>query len=71
MYKITVPSLILWGEHDGKVPVGLAQDAYDSLGTPASQKEIFIFSESAHSPNIEENSLFNEKVNEFVLKNIY
>jgi pimeloyl-ACP methyl ester carboxylesterase len=68
--KITIPSLILWGRHDGAIPVELSIDAFNNIGTPAPDKSIFIFENSAHSPYIEEKSLFNQKVIEFVSKYI-
>ena len=66
MYKITIPSLILWGRHDGGVPVELAPDVYDSLGTQAEEKEIVIFENSAHHPHEEEPELFTQVVVEFI-----
>lgn len=66
MYKITIPTLILWGLHDGILPVELAQDAYDNLGTNSLDKSVFIFQNSAHSPNREEPDLFNQKVKIFI-----
>lgn len=66
--KIKIPSLILWGRHDGAIPVELAEDAFNNIGTPASDKSVFIFENSAHSPYIEEKLLFNQKVVEFVNK---
>lgn len=66
--KITIPSLILWGRHDGVIPVELSDDAFIHIGTPTSDKSIFIFENSAHSPYIEEKTLFNQKVIEFVNK---
>jgi pimeloyl-ACP methyl ester carboxylesterase len=68
MYKIKLPSLILWGRHDGILPVELAQDAYDNLGTESSDKYLYIFEYSAHSPEREEPELFVERVKEFVEK---
>lgn len=66
MALITIPTLILWGRHDGILPVALANDAYQSLGTDSSQKSIVIFENSAHSPNREERALFNSSVISFI-----
>lgn len=66
MHLITLPSLIVWGRHDGILPVALAQDAYDRLGTPASDKSIVIFENSAHSPMFEERDGFNQAVRDFI-----
>jgi proline iminopeptidase len=66
MYKIQIPSLILWGRHDGIMPFELAQDAYDNLGTSILDKSVFIFENSAHSPNREESTLFIQKMKVFI-----
>ena len=66
MHLITLPSLIVWGRHDGILPVPLAQDAYDRLGTPAADKSIVIFENSAHSPMFEERDGFNQAVVDFI-----
>ncbi|WP_310395612.1 alpha/beta hydrolase [Hymenobacter sp.] len=52
--RITLPTLLLWGRHDGIFPVPLAQEAYDALGTPPAQKSLVYFEDSAHSPFLEE-----------------
>lgn len=62
--KIKIPSLVLWGKYDVIVPFVDAQEAYDHLGS--SEKELFIFEKSAHSPNDTEPELFAEKVIEFI-----
>lgn len=66
MTSITIPTLILWGAHDGILPVELAQDAYDALGTPDEHKSIVIFENSAHSPMIEEGEKFAQSVINFM-----
>ncbi|MCL2012423.1 MAG: alpha/beta fold hydrolase [Cystobacterineae bacterium] len=68
MHKITVPSLVLWGNHDGILPVELAYNSYNNLGTHTNDKYLNIFEYSAHSPQLEEPELFVEKVKEFVEK---
>jgi len=62
--KITIPSLVLFGKHDIVVPAEYAQEAFDNLGS--SDKEIFIFENSAHSPMSSEPDLFAIKVIEFI-----
>lgn len=62
--EITLPSLILWGEHDLIVPPRFAQDAYDHLG--ATHKELFMFERSGHSPLLTEPDLFAERVIAFI-----
>jgi proline iminopeptidase len=66
MNLITVPSLLLWGRHDGAIPFQMALDAYNALGTSEQDKTIFYFENSAHAPMIEENALFCSKVIQFV-----
>ncbi|WP_187388341.1 alpha/beta fold hydrolase [Seonamhaeicola marinus] len=62
--EITIPSLVLWGRHDMVVPITFADEAYDNLGS--SQKEVFIFERSGHSPMFSEPDLFAEKVMAFI-----
>lgn len=64
LHKITIPSIVLWGKYDIIVPFVDAQEAYDNLGS--TEKELFIFEKSAHSPNDTEPQLFAEKVIEFI-----
>jgi proline iminopeptidase len=66
MYNIRIPALLCWGRHDGAIPYEMAEDAYTALGTPASEKSITYFEESAHSPMIEETELFNNRVISFI-----
>lgn len=71
MQAITLPTLILWGKHDGILPVPLAQDYYAKLGTPATQKSVVIFEASAHSPMAEEPAKFANEVIRFVNSHKY
>ncbi len=66
MVNITIPTLILWGQHDHLFDVQMAQDAYDAMGTPASQKSIVIFSESGHSPPQLEPFKFADSISSFI-----
>lgn len=66
MDNITLPTLIVWGRHDGILPVALAQDAYDRISTPANDKSIIIFEQTAHSPMFEETYDFNMAVKDFI-----
>ncbi|MDR0300971.1 MAG: alpha/beta hydrolase [Treponema sp.] len=68
MYKITIPSMILWGRYDGTLPVALAQNAYDSIGTAQADKYIHIFENSGHCPSFEEPELWLNRMREFVEK---
>ncbi len=64
MDTVTLPSLVLWGRHDGILPVALAQDAVDALG--ATDKNLQIFEDTAHLPMIEETEAFGEAVTGFI-----
>jgi pimeloyl-ACP methyl ester carboxylesterase len=66
MKNILAPVLILWGRHDGILPVELAQTAFDSFGTKTNDKSLHIFENTAHTPHIEEQDLFVEKVRAFI-----
>ncbi|HEY9898770.1 MAG TPA: alpha/beta hydrolase [Pantanalinema sp.] len=64
--KIGLPSLVLWGRHDGRLPVAMAATAFDRLGTPAASKSLRIFEHSAHSPHLDEPGAFADAVKGFV-----
>jgi pimeloyl-ACP methyl ester carboxylesterase len=66
MHKITIPSLIIWGRHDGILPVVLGYEAYDNIGS--ANKYLYIFENSAHYIFNEEPELFVERVRTFVEK---
>jgi pimeloyl-ACP methyl ester carboxylesterase len=70
MHKIKIPSMVLWGRHDGTLPVEveLAYDAYDNLGTEEDKKELHIFEHSAHGCSFEEPELFIEIMTNFIEK---
>ncbi len=68
MHKITIPSMILWGRHDGTLPVALAQNAYDSIGTAQADKYIHIFENSAHCASFEEPELWLSRMKTFIEK---
>ncbi len=66
MHVIRLPVLILWGEKDGVTPVGLAHDAFNSVGTPDADKHMVIFENSGHSPMYDEPQRFVDEVVDFV-----
>jgi pimeloyl-ACP methyl ester carboxylesterase len=68
MYKITIPSMVFWGRHDGTLPVPLAQNAYDNLGTAAADKYLYIFEDSAHCASFEEKDLWLSRMRTFIEK---
>lgn len=66
MNVIRVPSLIIWGMHDGIIPYPMARHAYDAIGTPASEKRIVTLANAAHNGFYEEPSAFVAAVQLFV-----
>lgn len=68
MHKIKTPSLVLWGRHDGILPVVMAYDAFDNLGTDNADKYLYIFEYSAHNPMFEEPEDFVANVKVFIDK---
>src|SRR5690606_22333898 len=67
LYKIKLPSLIIWGKHDGIIPLRLAYDCYEHYGSPIEHKQLEIFNYSAHSPLFEEPLTFAKTVAAFIL----
>jgi len=61
---ITLPSLVLWGRHDLIVSPRFAQEGFTNLG--GTQKELFFFERSGHSPMNTEPDLFAEKLIDFI-----
>ncbi len=64
--RISIPSLILWGANDIVVPVALAQQAFDSIGS--FEKELVIYPASGHSPMITDAAKFSQDVIRFIEK---
>lgn len=64
--EITIPSLILWGERDMVVPVALAHQAFELIGTD--DKELVIYPQSGHSPMINDPLDFAADIIRFVEK---
>ncbi|MDH5548173.1 MAG: alpha/beta hydrolase [Gammaproteobacteria bacterium] len=65
--NISVPTLIINGEHDGAITAALAQTKYNALTSlTATQKSILIYDKSGHDPMIEEPDRFFTDVNGFV-----
>lgn len=62
--KIDVPVYIFQGKYDYQVSTELAKKFIEQLEAP--KKEIFIFDNSAHSPNMEECKDFNKRVKQLV-----
>jgi proline iminopeptidase len=68
MKKITIPSLIIWGEYDGVIPLPMAQKAYNALGTSVSHKSILVIPNAAHYSFYEDPQRCAEGVVEFIEK---
>jgi pimeloyl-ACP methyl ester carboxylesterase len=66
MSRIKIPSLILWGEKDGLIPVDMAIEAYQSLGTSVDKKELHIFLNTGHTIYYEQPVAFTTTVKDFI-----
>ncbi|HEY9855295.1 MAG TPA: alpha/beta hydrolase [Stenomitos sp.] len=64
--NIKIPSLVLWGRQDMRLPVEMATGAFNALGTPAASKSMQVFEHSAHSPQDTEPEAFAAAVTSFV-----
>jgi pimeloyl-ACP methyl ester carboxylesterase len=58
--SMQVPVIVLQGRYDYQTPYPVAKDFFQQLKAPS--KHFFTFEQSAHSPNMEEASRFNEIV---------
>ncbi|HEX5168885.1 MAG TPA: alpha/beta fold hydrolase, partial [Cyclobacteriaceae bacterium] len=68
MRFITLPSLIVWGKHDGVEPYPMALQALKSLGTMDSNKSILTLNNSAHFGYYEEPEVFSQGIKSFIDK---
>lgn len=66
MADITLPTLVMWGDEDGILPVGLAPGAVDALGTPADDVALSVFEGAGHSPFHDDGPRFAREVLDFV-----
>ncbi|WP_346861210.1 alpha/beta hydrolase [uncultured Draconibacterium sp.] len=67
MERIKIPSLVIWGRHDGVNTIEMGFDAYNSIGRPDfTNKEMVILENSAHEGYMEEQGLFIATFREFV-----
>jgi len=64
--QIALPTLLIWGRHDGVVPVPMAQILHDRLGTPDVDKDIYVLEHSAHYPFLEEPDLVAARILQFI-----
>lgn len=67
MVKIKIPTLVIWGRHDGINTIEMGFDAFNSIGGPDfKDKEMVILENSAHEGYIEEQALFTASFRKFV-----
>jgi len=64
--QIVLPTLVLWGRHDGVNTIEMGEAAFALLGTDPAEKELVIFEESGHQPFAEEPDLFADAFHLFV-----
>jgi pimeloyl-ACP methyl ester carboxylesterase len=65
--KITIPTLLLWGKYDFRVPPKFAQEELQKYGS--TKKQLFVFDRSAHFVQFNESQLFFDKVKNFIEEN--
>ncbi|MEZ5056300.1 MAG: alpha/beta hydrolase [Saprospiraceae bacterium] len=67
MARIKIPTIVIWGRHDGVNTIEMGYDAFNSIGGPDFQdKELVILENSAHEGYIEEQDLFIHTFRRFV-----
>ena len=66
MDSIVIPTLIIWGAHDGILPAPLAREAYDAIGTPGPDKYLVILPNSGHTPVLADIDLFSNTLTAFI-----
>lgn len=67
MANIKIPTMVIWGRHDGVNTIEMGFDAFNSIGGPEfANKEMVILENSAHEGYIEEQDLFMSAFRRFV-----
>ena len=67
MANIKIPTMVIWGRHDGVNTIEMGFDAFNSIGGPGfTGKEMVILENSAHEGYIEEQELFMSSFRRFV-----
>jgi len=59
--RIAVPTLLIWGEHDGRSPLGVARQLEQAIP----DTELVVIPGAGHVSNLEQPERFNEAVREF------
>jgi len=67
LYRVTIPSLFLWGKYDFVVPPSLGVDAHREVSS--TDKELIIFAKSGHSPMDNEWEAYNTAMIQFIERN--
>jgi proline-specific peptidase len=68
MKVINIPTLVIWGRHDGVNTLAMGYDAYSSIGTDTSKKELVILENSAHEGYLEEPKVFKNVMLDFIAR---
>ncbi len=67
MAKIKIPTLVIWGRHDGVNTIEMGFDAFNSIGGSGfTNKQMVILENSAHEGYMEEPELFKSAFRRFV-----
>ena len=64
LYKIKIPSLLLWGQFDFTVPPGVGEDGLTNLGS--SYKKLVLFPHSGHHPMETDTDLVEDEIINFI-----
>lgn len=64
LYKINIPTLLLWGKYDFVVAPALGESAYANISS--TEKELIIYDFSGHSPMDNEAAKFADDVERFI-----
>ena len=64
LFKVTIPTLVLWGKYDFVVPPSLGFDTYNNISSV--KKDIVIFEKSGHSPMSNEWRAYSDAIISFI-----
>ncbi|MBE0652110.1 MAG: alpha/beta hydrolase [Bacteroidales bacterium] len=67
LYKVTTPTLIMYGEYDFVCPKGLGEDLYNHISSP--EKKMVISPISGHDIFLQDQAFFCDQIDQFVLQN--
>ncbi len=66
LYKVSIPVLVLWGKYDFICPPALGEDFYNRISS--TEKRMVISPYSGHNFLLQDEKLFCDEVNTFILK---